>query len=153
MTGPSVLDNGFLAGLPTLRSGRRHRASSWDRKGGNADGVVVSAGGTHLLLDVDGAGTIRHIWMTIGSEEQYFLRKCVLRMYWDDSESPSVDTPVGDFFGMGHAATRNFVSAPLQMSPRGGRAFNCFFRCPSHTGRASSSKTRATRTLAPCSST
>ena len=130
----SVLGSGSLSNLAAIRGSRSRRASSWDRTGGNADRVSVPSGDTHVLVDTSGAGTVRHIWMTIACEEQYFLRRCVFRMYWDGADKPSVETPVGDFFGMGHAATRNFVSAPLQMSPQGGRAFNCFFPMPFAAG-------------------
>src|SRR5690606_10155255 len=57
-------------------------------------------------------------------------RKVVLRMYWDGEENPSVQAPIGDFFGMGHGITKNFSSLPLQMSPEDGRALNCFFPMP-----------------------
>jgi hypothetical protein len=43
-------------------------------------------------------------------------------------------TPLGDFFGVGHSATTNFASAPLQMSPEDGRAFNSFFHMPFASG-------------------
>jgi hypothetical protein len=68
--------------------------------------------------------------MTMWSDDKYQLRKVLLRMYWDGEESPSVETPIGDFFGMGHSMTRNFASLPLQMSPQDGRAFNCWFPMP-----------------------
>lgn len=42
--------------------------------------------------------------------------------------------PLGDFFGMGHAKTSNFVSSSLQMSPQDGRSFNCFYRMPFASG-------------------
>jgi hypothetical protein len=58
------------------------------------------------------------------------LRRLVLKMYWDGEEEPSVLVPVGDFFGIGHGRTRNFVSAPLQMSPEDGKSFNSFFHMP-----------------------
>src|SRR5690625_4851029 len=64
------------------------------------------------------------------SEEQYLHRKVVLRMYWDGEEHPSVEAPIGDFFGMGHGITKNYSSAPLQMSPEDGRSLNCFFPMP-----------------------
>jgi hypothetical protein len=51
-------------------------------------------------------------------------------MYWDEEPEPSVEVPIGDFFGMGHGETKNFISAPLQMSPRGGRGFNCWWPMP-----------------------
>ena len=35
------------------------------------------------------------------SPEPYHLKRIVLRMYWDGEETPSVETPIGDFFGLG----------------------------------------------------
>jgi hypothetical protein len=58
----------------------------------------------------------------------------VLRAYWDGETTPSVEVPIGDFFGMGHAMSRNFVSAPLQMSPQDGKGFNCWFPMPFTSG-------------------
>jgi hypothetical protein len=55
-------------------------------------------------------------------------------MYWDGEEEPSVHVPVGDFFGVGHARSKNFVSAPLQMSPEDGKSFNSFFHMPFSDG-------------------
>jgi len=73
---------------------------------------------------------VRHIWCTIGSEEEHYPRRIVLRIYWDGEETPSVEAPIGDFFGIGHGITRNFQSEPLTMSPQNGRGFNCFFPMP-----------------------
>jgi hypothetical protein len=83
-----------------------------------------------VLLDVAGAGIITHIWVTTMCEEHDHLRKAVLRMYWDGEESPSVEAPIGDFFGMGHATTRPFSAAALAMSAEDGKALNCFFAMP-----------------------
>ncbi len=55
-------------------------------------------------------------------------------MYWDGEDKPSVEVPIGDFFGMGHAKTKNFSSAPLSMSPENGRSFNSFFAMPFSNG-------------------
>ena len=72
--------------------------------------------------------------MTLANEgfvvEKYAHRKVVLRMYWDGEQEPSVQAPLGDFFGMGHGITRNFVSAPLQMSPQDGQGMNCWWPMP-----------------------
>src|ERR671930_586547 len=57
-------------------------------------------------------------------------RKLILRITWADSSEPSVLVPLGDFFGVGHGRTVNFVSAPLQMSPQDGKGFNCWFHMP-----------------------
>jgi hypothetical protein len=82
------------------------------------------------LLDVRGAGIITHIWVTTDCLEADHLRKIVLRMWWDREETPSVEAPLGDFFGMGHALTRPFNSAALTMSAQDGKALNCFFAMP-----------------------
>lgn len=127
-----------LRDLPRLRNHRRLRASSWDRSGGNSDFTTIGPGQTVTLADIAGAGSVNHIWMTVlpfpdrgpDSVDADFLRKLVLRIYWDGAESPSVLVPLGDFFGVGHARTVNFASLPLQMSPQDGRGFNSFFHMP-----------------------
>ena len=141
-TGKAGLMGGYgdfgssLRDLPRLRSSRRRRASSWDKTGGNEDWVTMSPGQTKTLANIEGAGCINHVWVTVSgdppseSPERYSLRKLLLKMYWDGEEEPSVLVPLGDFFGSGHARTLNFASAPLQMSPDDGQALNCFFHMP-----------------------
>jgi len=131
----------LVASLETLawrRSGRRLRISSYDRKGGNDDRIYVKPGDKAVIADIAGAGCITHIWASFMNEnfkpEKNAHRKVVLRMFWDGEDTPSVEAPIGDFFGMGHAQTRNFVSAPLQMSPQDGKALNCWFPMPFATG-------------------
>ncbi|MBL8153923.1 MAG: DUF2961 domain-containing protein [Anaerolineae bacterium] len=129
-----ILGISTLAGLPLLRPGvRRLRASSYDPSGGNSDWWEFAPGQSRDLAKLTGPGCIKHIWATLWSEDKYALRKVLLRMFWDGETTPSVETPVGDFFGMGHSLTRNFVSLPLQMSPESGRAFNCWFPMPFQT--------------------
>jgi hypothetical protein len=128
-----------LRDLPRLRSTRRRRAASWDRSGGNDDRLTLEPGQTVTLADIEGAGNICHIWVTVATEgglmaETDYLRKLVLRAFWDGEKHPSIAVPLGDFFGVGHGRTTNFVSAPLQMSPQDGKGFNCFFHMPFSTG-------------------
>ena len=119
-----------LADLARLRDATRKRESSWDTTGGNADAWMINPGETRTLAGMAGPGCVRHIWMTTMSREDHYLRKSVLRMYWDGAETPCVETPLGDFFGVGHAMLVDFWSQPLTMSPRDGRGFNCFFPMP-----------------------
>jgi hypothetical protein len=125
---------GGLADLARLRDATRHRASSWDTTGGNADAWLIQPGETRTLAELAGPGSVRHIWMTTMSREEQYLRKSVLRMYWDGAASPCVEVPLGDFFGVGHAMMVDFWSLPLTMSPRDGRGFNCFFPMPYREG-------------------
>ena len=123
-----------LATIAVARDSKRGRVSSYDRSGGNDDRIHIQPGETYEICDIHGCGCINHIWFTLANddvvEEKDYLRKSVLRMYWDGETEPSVLAPTGDFFGMGHAMCKNFVSEPLQMSPEDGRGFNCWFPMP-----------------------
>lgn len=119
-----------LRNLARRCTGIRKRASSWDRTGGNKDYLVINPGESVQLADIEGPGFITHIWITAGHGSRYFLREVVLRMLWDNEANPSVEVPLGDFFGMGHSITRNFSSLPLSMSPSEGSSMNCFFSMP-----------------------
>jgi hypothetical protein len=105
-----------------------HRASSADPAGSNADYRTVAAGDTAVVLDVDGPGTISHIWFTIADNEPYHLKRIVLRMYWDGEASPSVETPVGDFFGLGLGEYHSWQSQMLSVGSV--KALNCYFPMP-----------------------
>jgi len=104
------------------------RVSSYDRSGGNADFRAIAPGETLTVLDEAGPGMITHVWFTLASEENYHLKKLVLRMYWDGEVTPSVETPLGDFFGLGLGEYIVFQSAPLSVAPN--RALNSSFPMP-----------------------
>jgi hypothetical protein len=119
-----------LAGVSRLRPFHSRRVSTYDRTGGNRDWVDVAPGDRHTVAEIDGPGCIRHIWMTMLFTNEDHFRRVVLRASWDGQSEPSVECPIGDFFGLGHAKRKNFVTAPLQMSPQDGRAFNCWWPMP-----------------------
>ena len=123
-----------LKNLIFAKETKRKRVSSFDKTGGNDDRLYIAPGETVVIADIPGAGIINHIWMTHQNgdfvEEKNSLRKVQLKMYWDGEENPSVLAPLGDFFGMGHGMCRNYVSAPLQMSPEDGKGFNCWWPMP-----------------------
>ena len=105
-----------------------HRATSKQLTGGNVDSRVLNPGETRAVLDVDGPGSISHIWFTISSPEPYHLKRMVIRMYWDNESEPSVEAPIGDFFGLG---TGDYVSWQSELLSVGNsRAMNCFFPMP-----------------------
>ncbi len=119
-----------LANLPYLRDYTSHRVSSYDRSGGNDDYWRIEAREKRVLADIKGPGSIKHIWMTLGIPTEDYCRKIVLRIYWDNSQYPSVESPIGDFFGLGHGMRKNFVTLPLQMSPQDGKGFNSWWPMP-----------------------
>ena len=119
---------GMLAGLTKPHDYIQKRLSSYDRSGGNADARPIPAGDTLTLMDDAGPGVLTHIWITIASSETYHLKKLVLRAYWDGEATPSVETPVGDFFGLGLGDYMLYQSLPLQVASD--KALNAYFPMP-----------------------
>jgi hypothetical protein len=114
--------------MARLRSYKARRSSSWDRSGGNADWFVVDPGKTATLLDIQGAGVITHIWFTINSPDPMHLKNLVLRAWWDGESSPSIEVPIGDFFGLGLGEYFVYQSALLAVAPV--KALNAYFKMP-----------------------
>jgi hypothetical protein len=118
----------WLATLPQAKDYVQKRASSYDRSGGNADARSIAGGETLTLLDDAGPGMISHVWFTIASDDPNHLKALVLRMYWDGETTPSVETPVGDFFGLGLGEYYLYQSVPLSVGSA--KALNSFFPMP-----------------------
>jgi hypothetical protein len=125
-----------LADLARIRKCRRKRISSYDRSGGNYDWIEIAGGQAVEIAGMQGAGSIRHIWCTMfsPSEEEFIYRKLLIQIHWDGEKEPSVNVPIGDFFGIGHGIAKDFWSLPLVMGPDNGRSFNCFFAMPFSDG-------------------
>jgi hypothetical protein len=88
--------------------------------------VVVQPGEVFTMADITGPGIIRHIWITDSCPKN---RSLILRMYWDGSDTPSVEVPLGDFFAC--AEYQNYAqvtSLPVCVNPK--RAFNCYWDMP-----------------------
>jgi hypothetical protein len=117
-----------LFALARLRGYKSRRSSSWDRSGGNGDSVPVAAGQTATLLDLTGAGVVTHVWFTINSSDHMHLKNLVLRAWWDGESSPSVEVPIGDFFGLGLSEYYTYQSALLAVAPI--KALNSYFQMP-----------------------
>jgi hypothetical protein len=86
--------------------------------------IRIKPGETFTLAAIDGPGAIQHIWMTPAGKWRY----CILRFYWDDETEPSIECPVGDFFGMGWGQYAPLVSSAICVNP--GSAFNCYWTMP-----------------------
>jgi len=117
-----------LSGLSLPHDYVQKRVSSYDRTGGNADNRQIAPGETLTLFDEAGPGTITHVWVTIATDEQFHLKKLVLRMYWDGEATPSVEAPIGDFFGLGNGEYFLYQSAVLAVASD--KALNSFFPMP-----------------------
>jgi len=140
---PPARGDSPLQDLLRLREGRSARATSTQRLPdgrpnpmGNGDNVRVPPGATQVLADLRGPGVVTHIWMTfLGPEPHPWAKEgaahhgeMVLRMYWDGSEAPDVEAPVGDFFACGFGMRREVRSEPVQVE--NGASYNCFWPMP-----------------------
>jgi hypothetical protein len=134
VSAPAGLAGSFLEEMMRLKDVRSKRVSSWDRTGGNWDFLNIAAGETATLADISGAGCIRHVYVTVGNLDRFFLRKMVLRMFWDDEDTPSVEVPLGDFFGLGFCEPRYFTSLLVTVNsgaqPGGTIGLNNYFPMP-----------------------
>jgi hypothetical protein len=128
---------GGFAALARIRPGVKSRhVSSFDRTGGNEDSVAhIPDGGKAVILDVKGAGIITHIWITLApGAEELNRNDVIIRMYWDGRAYPSVEAPIGPFFGNGWGEAYNFVSSPLAVTPGWGKSYVSYFAMPFAAG-------------------
>jgi len=111
------------AGMATEGTGRncaRDLGQGWKV----SPSVHIQAGQTFTMADIQGGGALQQIWLTPAGNWRF----SILRIYWDDQEQPSVECPVGDFFGMGWGKYAQLTSLPVCVNP--GSAFNCYWEMP-----------------------
>jgi hypothetical protein len=115
-TEPYHLDTGLQSRSisfenPTGEPGKGGQAESPLGVGRKGAPAIIFQSGEHIeLANIKGPGTIRHIWMTLNSEPR-LLRGLVIRAYWDGQKHPSIESPLGDFFGFAHGKTGEFQTA------------------------------------------
>src|SRR6186997_2707915 len=112
-------------GMATLENGSAHYAARELGQGWKVNPfVVIKPKETFTMAEITGSGAIQHIWMTPTGNWRY----SILRFYWDDEPEPSVEVPVGDFFGMGWNKYSPLNSLAVTVNP--GSAFNCYWPMP-----------------------
>ena len=85
-------------GMATLENGSAKNAARDLGQGWKVNPfIVIKSGETFTMAEITGPGAIQHIWMTPTGNWRF----SILRFYWDDETEPSVEVPVGDFFGAG----------------------------------------------------
>lgn len=99
---------------PEAADGRFERVSFPDPPGSGR----LLPGDSAIVLDVAGPGVVRRIRLILASSDPHYLRRIALRMYWDGEEDPSVDVPLGDFFGNGFDH-RPYSALPMGASNEG----------------------------------
>lgn len=125
-------------GLAALKNGRSKAETSHATDvGSNADRLpFIHPGETAVIFDVEGTGVINHIWLTFNRASPNWYEKkgsanpaeLVVRMYWDNASEPSVEAPLGDFFGAGFGLRNEIRSDPVSVET--GDGYNCFWQMP-----------------------
>lgn len=124
---------GEMYGLAKMQNGlRNRRVSSYDKSGNNRDHLSnIQPGETRTIAEISGAGIINHIWITIAPGPDRLNRSdLILRMYWDGNTYPSVESPIGPFFGQGWNEQYNYASLPLSAGPGNGTGLSSYFAMP-----------------------
>lgn len=93
--------------------------------------IILEPGETITIGEIDGSGAIQHIWMTPTGNWRF----TILRFYWDDEATPSIEVPLGDFFGMAFNEYSPMNSLAVTVNP--GSAFNCYWKMPFRKKRRS----------------
>lgn len=127
---PSIID-------PTLES----RSVSFENPTGARGGGGRSQGGRKgspsgeiepgarvVLADIEGPGTIRHVWMTIPPAPPERMRAVRLEIFYDGLPEPSVSVPLVDFFGSPLGRPTPLVTALSTIQE--GRGFNAYYPMP-----------------------
>ena len=136
--------------LAKIRKGvKSKRVSSYDRTGKNNDNLAgIKDGEKATIFDVKGAGIINHIWITISPGPAQMSRNdIILRMYWDGNEYPSVESPIGPFFGQGWNEQYNYMSLPLVTGPGNGTGLVSYFSMPFAKGARIEIENQTGRTI------
>lgn len=121
------LRRSYLAELPLLKDYVAQRASSAQRAN-NGDAIPLAPHEKKDVANLTGPGEITHFWTTIAAPDPNHLRDIVIRIYWDGNSYPSVETPIGDFYGMGNGQYTNFKN-PVQAYGTD-HGMNCFWPMP-----------------------
>jgi hypothetical protein len=90
--------------------------------------INIAPGATFTMGETDGPGVINHVWMTLGGTPEY--RSAILRLYWDDEATPSVEVPVGDFFASGWGKGKEPLIDSSVVAVNSGSGFNSFWQMP-----------------------
>jgi hypothetical protein len=127
-------------GLAAVAKGRSKAVSSHAKSAGsNADRITyIKPGETAEIANIKGPGIINHIWLTFNEAKPNWLEpdgsanpaEIVLRIYWDNSGQPAVESPLGDFFAAGFGLRTEIQSVPVTVE--GGDGYNCFWTMPFH---------------------
>jgi hypothetical protein len=87
--------------------------------------LEIPAGDSITIMDHQGPGVIRHIWVTLDAK---WYRDLIFRVFWDGHENPAIECPIGDFMCCSWNKRQSIMALPINVNPSGG--MNCYFAMP-----------------------
>ena len=108
MVDADIALTGDIADLPTISGARSARVQNV---------VHLTPADVIRVAELQGPGVIRHSWWTARKGGRRLYKDLVLRIWWDGEPQPSVESPLGDLFGIGWGEERDITSAMAEMIP------------------------------------
>jgi hypothetical protein len=127
---PSRIDLSLDSRAITFENPTGARGAGGTAHGGRkgAPSRLLQPGETVELADIEGPGTVRHIWMTFPPARPEVMRALWFEVYYDGASEPSISVPCLDFFGLPCGRPVPYHSA--RASAQEGRGFNAYFPMP-----------------------
>jgi hypothetical protein len=127
---PSRIDRSLDSRAVTFENPTGARGAGGSARGGRkgAPAREIRPGEKVVLADLEGPGTIRHVWMTFPPRPPEEMRGLLLEVFYDGAGEPSVSVPCLDFFGLPLGRPVHFVSALA--AAQEGRGFNAYLPIP-----------------------
>jgi len=127
---PSKIDLSLDSRAVTFENPTGERGAGGVTFGGRKGAPMrqLAPGERVVLADLEGPGTIRHVWMTFPPARPEWMRALVLEVFYDGADEPSISVPCMDFFGLPHGRPAHYVSALTAVQQ--GRGFNAYLPIP-----------------------
>jgi len=130
-----------MTNISTFKNETTHQLTTFNLEK-NTKTIAIPHGQKITIGEVEGQGCIKQLWLTFPGWfwqhwnvnepiSQTILKTLILKIYWDESDTPAVQCPIGDFFGNGLCEISNFTSKYIGMSSGG---FFCKFPMPFKNG-------------------
>jgi len=129
-TDPSRIDLSLDSRAVTFENPTGERGAGGRSFGGRkgAPAKRLEPGERVVLADLEGPGTIRHVWLTFPPARPERMRALALEVFYDGAAEPSISVPALDFFGLPHGRPAAYTSA--LSAAQEGRGFNAYLPLP-----------------------
>ena len=129
----------FNKNITTAWSTVNNVAAGKGRGGIDTQHLKIAPNETKTVFEMNGSAIINRIWMTLNfpdlenhPDNEQRNRSLVINIFWDNSETPAVSAPFGDFFG--HIMGRDIPFHNELFADSVGKSYLCFIPMPFKEG-------------------